>query len=54
MRSGILRTRVAALRLDPRAPFPSQIMARQNYRMKALRSVKYFIASALLARVCGR
>jgi hypothetical protein len=28
MRSGILRARVAALRLNPAAPFPSQLMGR--------------------------
>jgi hypothetical protein len=40
MRSGILRCRIAALRLNPRAPFPSQIRARQNYVMRGLRRVK--------------
>ena len=39
MRSGILRTRIATLRLNPLAPFPSQIRRRQGYRMRALRSV---------------
>ena len=41
MRSGILRTYVATLRLWRDAPFPSQISARQRYRMKARKSVKY-------------
>lgn len=35
MRSGILRTYVATLRLNRWAPFPSQIKARQAYRMRA-------------------
>jgi hypothetical protein len=42
MRSGILRARVAALRLNRWAPWPSEVRRRQKYRMKALRSVKYF------------
>lgn len=36
MRSGILRTYVATLRLRRDAPFPSQIARRQRYRMKLL------------------
>lgn len=39
MRSGILRTYVATLRLRLDAPFPRQIKRRQLYRMKALRPV---------------
>lgn len=39
MRSGILRTRVASLRLNRWAPWPSQIKRRQGYTMRALRSV---------------
>jgi hypothetical protein len=41
MRSGILRTYVATLRLRRDSPFPSQIASRQRYRMKARKSVKY-------------
>jgi hypothetical protein len=36
MRSGILRTYVATLRLRADAPWPSQIRARQRYRMRLL------------------
>jgi hypothetical protein len=48
MRSGILRCRVAALRLNPRAPFPSQIRARQGYRMRALRVVAPRLDSGMI------
>lgn len=34
MRSGILRTYVATLRLRRDAPWPSEIRARQQYRMR--------------------
>lgn len=40
MRSGLLRTRVASLRLNPQAPFPSMIARRRRYRMHGLRSIK--------------
>lgn len=39
MRSGLLRCRIAALRLRIDAPWPSQLKMRQRYQMKALRSV---------------
>lgn len=39
MRSGLLRAHVAALRLNPQAPFPSMIARRLRYRMRGLRSV---------------
>jgi hypothetical protein len=41
VRAGILRTYVATLRRRRDAPFPSQIRARQRYRMKARKTVKY-------------
>jgi len=37
VRAGILRTYVATLRLRRDAPFPSQIRARQRYRMAGRR-----------------
>jgi hypothetical protein len=40
MRSGLLRARVATLRLNPQAPFPSMIARRRRFRMRGLRSVK--------------
>ena len=45
MRSGILRTYVATLRLRRDAPFPSQVRAREKYQMKARKTVKYAYAS---------
>lgn len=40
MRSGIMRARVAALRLNRQAPWPSEIRRRQCYKMKALRLLR--------------
>jgi len=40
MRSGILRARVATLRLNRWAPWPSEIRRRQGYVMRALRWVR--------------
>lgn len=37
VRSGILRTYIATLRLRAAAPWPSQIMARQRYQMQGRR-----------------
>ena len=39
MKSGILRARVATLRLNRAAPWPSDTRRRQNYKMRALRPV---------------
>ncbi len=39
MRSGLLRAAVKAQRLNPRAPWPSEIRRRRAYRMRALRPV---------------
>jgi len=41
MRSGLLRTHVAALRLNPLALWPSTIKRRRAYRMRALRRVSH-------------
>lgn len=40
MRSSLLRARIATLRLNRVAPWPSQIKRRQGYRMRALRPVR--------------
>jgi len=50
VRSGILRTYVATLRLRLDAPFPSQIRSRQKYRMKARKTVKYSEATDAIMR----
>lgn len=39
MRSGLLRARIATLKLNRLAPFPSEIRRRQVYQMRAIRSV---------------
>lgn len=39
VRSGILRTQIATLRLRLDAPFPIQVVKRSRYRMRALRMV---------------
>lgn len=40
MNSGLLCFHIARLRLNPRAPWPSEVAARKRYRMRRLRSIR--------------